>query len=160
MFTCYGVLFKQGKCLYNFNEPLNNNKECKNLYCATIPNTELSYCNSHYRSGLVKHKQSVKQAIKDEKEKLKNDKQKLLDDKNAERLANGLKPLKYLSKKNTVQSLIQISQYVSDEENENVDNKVKEITGCKSVLKFGPNKGKKCGCLKIFKDEMCKRHAS
>ena len=164
MFTCYGVLFKQGKCCYKLNEPLNNNKECKNLYCAVIPNTELSYCNTHYRSGLVKHKQSVKQALKNEKEKLKNDKQKLLDKQNAERVANGLKPLKYLSKKNTVQSLIQISQYVSDEENENVISNVisnmEENPGCKSVLKSGPNKGKQCGCLKLFKDGMCKRHSS
>ena len=160
MFTCYGVLFKQGKCCYKLNEPLNNNKECKNLYCAVIPNTELSYCNSHYRAGLVKHKQSVKQALKNEKEKIKNDKQKLLDEKNAERVANGLKPLKYLSKKNTVQSLIQISQYVSDEENENVISNMEENPGCKSVLKSGPNKGKQCGCLKLFKDGMCKRHSS
>ena len=160
MFTCYGVLFKPGKCCYKLYETLNNNNlyECKNLYCAVIPNTELSYCNSHYRAGLVKHKQSVKQALKNEKEKLKNDKQKLLDEKNAERISKGLKPLKYLSKKNTVQSLIQIGQYVSDEENNNVDNNV-DNNSCKSVLKTGPNKGKQCGCLKIFKDGMCKRHS-
>jgi hypothetical protein len=166
-FSCYGVLFKQGKCCYKLNEPLSNNNlyECKQLYCAVIPNTELSYCNSHYRAGLVKHKQSVKQKLKDEKEKLKKDKQKLLDEKNAERVANGLKPLKYLPKKNTVQSLIQISQYVSDDENNNVENNnvennMTETTGCKSVLKSGQNKGKQCGCLKIFKDGMCKRHSS
>jgi hypothetical protein len=164
---CYGVLFKPGKCCYKLNEHLNNNNlyECKNLFCAVIPNTELSYCNAHYRAGLVKYKQSLKQKLKDEKEKIKNDKQKLLDEKNTERLANGLKPLKYLSKKNTVQSLIQISQYVSDEENSNVinnveNNNVEENTGCKSVLKSGPNKGKQCGCLKLFKDDMCKRHSS
>ena len=87
--------------------------------------------------------------------------QKLLDDKNAERLASGLKPLKRLPKKNTVQSLIQISQYVSDEENNNnnvVENNVATTVTCKSVLKSGPNKGKQCSCLKIFKDGMCKRH--
>jgi hypothetical protein len=169
MFSCYGVLFKPGKCCYKLNEPLNNKilYECKNLFCATIPNTELSYCNSHYRAGLVKHKQSVKQTLKDEKEKLKNDKQKLLDEKNTERVANGLKPLKYLPKKNTVQSLIQISQYVSDNENDNnvennnvENNNVENNNGCKSVLKSGENKGKQCGCLKIFKDGMCKRHSS
>jgi hypothetical protein len=171
MFSCYGVLFKQGKCCYKLNEPLSNNNlyECKQLYCAVIPNTELSYCNAHYRAGLVNHKQSLKQALKNEKEKIKNDKQKLLDEKNAERVANGLKPLKYLSKKNTVQSLIQISQYVTeDQENDNMISNVSEnnmisnvnSTGCKSVLKSGPNKGKQCGCLKIFKDGMCKRHAS
>jgi hypothetical protein len=90
-----------------------------------------------------------------EKQKQMDEHKKLLDDKNAERLASGLKPLKRLPKKNTVQSLIQISQYVSDEENNNavVDN------SCKSVLKSGPNKGKQCGCLKIFKDGMCKRHS-
>jgi hypothetical protein len=168
---CYGVLFKPGKCCYKLNEHLNNNNlyECKNLFCAVIPNTELSYCNAHYRAGLVNHKQSLKQALKNEKEKIKNDKQKLLDEKNAERVANGLKPLKYLSKKNTVQSLIQISQYVTeDQENDNMISNVSEnnmisnvnSTGCKSVLKSGPNKGKQCGCLKIFKDGMCKRHAS
>jgi hypothetical protein len=169
MFSCYGVLFKPGKCCYKLNEPLNNTNlyACKNLFCATIPNTELSYCNGHYRAGLVNHKQSVKQTLKDEKEKLKNDKQKLLDEKNTERVANGLKPLKYLSKKNTVQSLIQISQFVSeDDDNDSnvisnvISNASQENPGCKSVLKSGPNKGKQCGCLKIFKDGMCKRHAS
>ena len=157
-FISYGVLFEPNKyCSYT--DYINDiNIECINTYCSTIPNTSLSYCKLHYRYGLGKYKT-------EEKEKLKNDKQKLLDDKNSERIANGLKPLKRFPKKNTVQSLIQISQYVSDEENNNVENNnvenvVIEPPGCKSVLKSGPNKGKLCGCLKIFKDGMCKRHSA
>ena len=98
-----------------------------------------------------------------ETQKQMDEHKKLLDEKNVERIANGLKPLKRLPKKNTVQSLIQISQYVSDDENNNVEtqnNNVATIVTCKSILKSGPNKGKQCSCLKIFKDGMCKRHST
>jgi hypothetical protein len=146
-FSCYGVIFEPNKCC-SYTDLNDINSICINTFCSTIPNTSLSFCKLHYRYGLGKHKMAEKQKQMDEHKKL-------LDDKNAERLASGLKPLKRLPKKNTVQSLIQISQYVSDEENNNavVDN------SCKSVLKSGPNKGKQCGCLKIFKDGMCKRHS-
>ena len=162
-FSCYGVIFEPNKCCSHsdFNDI---NSICINTYCSIIPDTSLSYCKLHYRYGLGKHKMAEKQKQMDEHKKL-------LDDKNAERIANGLKPLKRLPKKNTVQSLIQISQFVSeDDDNENVtnvvtennveNNNVENVATCKSVLKSGPNKGKKCGCLKIFKDGMCKRHAS
>ena len=159
-FSCYGVLFEPNKCCSHTD--LNDiNSICINTFCSTIPNTSLSYCKLHYRYGLGKHKMSEKQKQMDEHKKL-------LDDKNAERLASGLKPLKRLPKKNTVQSLIQISQYVSDDEtqnnnvanqNNNVANQVVD-NSCKSVLKSGPNKGKQCSCLKIFKNGMCKRHST
>ena len=162
-FTCYGVLFEPNKCCSHSDYINDINVKCISTFCSTIPNTSLSYCKLHYRYGLGKHKMAETQKQMDEHKKL-------LDEKNVERIANGLKPLKRLPKKNTVQSLIQISQYVSDDENNNVEtqnnnvetqnNNVANTVTCKSILKSGPNKGKQCSCLKIFKDGMCKRHST
>jgi hypothetical protein len=153
----YGKPFKKGICCEN-----ENNFVCKSKYVACIPNTELSYCTFHYRSGLKKYKLKQKQQKKEEKNKLKEDnlkaRQKLFEEKNLQRAEKGLPPLKSLPRlkpvvENIVTPGLPIGQYVPEDEQN-------EVKGCKQILKTGPNKGKICGCKKIYKDDVCKRHSS
>ena len=156
--TYYGITFKKGNCCES-----ENNFVCKSKYVAFIPNTELSYCTFHYKSALKKYKLQEKQKKLEEKKKQKEDilvaRQKLLEEKNVQRAEKGLPPLKTLPRiKPVIENVISqgqpIGQYVPDTED------VKQIeTGCKMILKTGPNKGKICGCKKIYKDELCKRHS-
>jgi hypothetical protein len=156
-FNMYGMTFKFGTCCND------NNLGCKcNVkYVAYIPNTELAYCKYHYRVGLRNYKKSEKNKImaakaaayKEREEKM-NERKKLLEEKNAEREAKGLQPLKRLpiiKKKveNVVEQGQTIQQYVPDDEQ----------TGCKAILKSGPNKGNECGCKKIDANGLCKRHS-
>lgn len=160
-FSCYGVIFtfKPGQCCQTIN-PFGD--KCSYKYVATIPNTQLLYCRYHYRCGLRNHKMCEKKKTMDakliakkEREEKRNERKKLLEEKNAEREAKGLLPLKRLpiSKKN-VENIVKkqnnpIQQYVPDEE-----------YGCCVILKYGINKGKKCGCKKIDTNGLCKRHSS
>ncbi len=156
-FNMYGMTFKFGTCC-NDN---NLGSKCNVKYVAYIPNTELSYCKYHYRVGLRNYKKSEKNKImaakaaayKEREEKM-NERKKLLEEKNAEREAKGLHPLKRLpiiKKKveNVVEQGQTIQQYVPDDEQ----------TGCKAILKSGPNKGNECGCKKIDANGLCKRHS-
>ena len=132
-FVQYGNTFSKGYCKF-----INNcGDECIFEHVAKIPNTELSYCKTHYREGLKNHYINEKQKIAKEKEKEKENKliedKKLLEEKNNERIAKGIVPLKRLV-------------------NYNFED------GCKQVLKSGLNKGKQCGCQKIEQDGLCKRH--
>lgn len=163
-FLMFGILFKKGQCCENIAESC----LCNSKYVGTIPNTNLSYCKYHYKNGLRKFKLSEKKKITDEKNKQKellnkqkeellNERKKLFDEKNDERIAKGLPLLKRLPiiKKNIenfVQEVQQIGQYIPEDEQEN-------ISGCKSVLKTGLNKGKQCGCQKINENGLCKRHS-
>jgi hypothetical protein len=159
-FNMYGVTFKSGTCCYvteTGNKGINN--KCIYQYVSTIPNTELTYCKYHYRTGLRNHKKSeknkimaAKAALYKEKQEKMNERKKLLEEKNAEREAKGLPPLKRLpiiKKKveNVVEQGQTIQAYVPEED-----------VGCKAILKSGPNKGKECGCKKIEANGLCKRH--
>ena len=155
-FNMYGVTFKFGTCCNN-----NNGHECSHKYVSNIPNTELAYCKYHYRVGLRNYKKSekdkimaAKAAVYKEREEKMNERKKLLEEKNAEREAKGLPPLKRLPIiKKKVENVVEqgqiILQYVPDDEQ----------TGCKAILKSGPNKGKECGCKKIEANGLCKRHS-
>lgn len=169
-----GILFKIGDCCQKINNSFGD--FCANAYVASIPNTELTYCKYHYASNLSKHKQAEKQAEKKaikkkladdklaEKERILNERKKLFEEKNAERLKNGLPMLKRLppmlkatsilneSKENVVEQPTQTIQVYVPEESFG-------ITTCKSILKYGPNKGKFCGCTLIQGDGLCKRHS-
>lgn len=166
-YTYYGNIFKKG---LTCNE-CSNKKICLSLYVACIPNTNLCYCTFHYRSGLKKYKLNEKQKKIDEKKKQKEDiliaRKKLFEEKNKLRAEKGLPPLKCLPRlKNVIENVVSpgqpIGQYIPDSEvvinNSQVINNSE--LGCKMILKTGPNKGKICGCKKIFKDNLCKRHSS
>jgi len=173
-FKMYDQLFKKGQCCSAL---------CQAKYVAFIPGTTTSYCNLHYRSAIKIHKLALKNKALQEKNKLKEDKlnerkkifderkkifderkkifderKKLFDERNTERAAKGLPPLKRLpiiKKKleNEVQEAQPIGQYVPD-----VDEQVK--SGCKSILKTGPNKGTQCCCKTVNENGICKRHVS
>lgn len=157
-FKRFGVWFKAGQCCEKINS---FGDECVEKYVAIIPNTQLSYCKYHYRGGLQTHKMVKKQKILDvriaakkEKEDKMNEKKKLLEEKNAERELKGLPPLKRLPIiKKKVENVVEqqgqsIQQYVPLEDN-----------GCSAILKFGLNKGNKCGCKKLEANRLCKRHS-
>ena len=161
-FVKYGTTFKWGNCCQKI---IKNAQEqvlwqCNRYYVAKIPGTELIYCNIHYKEAVKNHKIAqktleitTKLAIKKDKEAKLNERKKLFEEMNAERVSNGLLPLKrmpVIKKKveNTVeQQNNQIQQYIPEEEN-----------GCNALLKSGPNKGKICGCKKIEANGLCKRH--
>jgi len=155
-----GVNFKLGQCCKTLNsvgDTFEDNK-CKKIYVGTIPNTQLSYCKYHYKEGYKIYKTNKmiesKLAAKKAKDDKMNEKKKLLEEKNAERELNGLPPLKRLYIKPKVENIVEqgqttIKEYVPEEEN-----------GCSAILKFGVNKGKKCGCKKLESFGLCKRHSS
>lgn len=152
-FWAYNKLFKKGQCHFVTNP--STNVLCNHIYVTSIESINKSYCKYHYKSSIKTMKLNEKQKLLDERIKQKEEKQKLLDEKNAERLAKGLVPLKRLpivKKKvqNVVQNVLQIGQYVPEDA---------EVIVCKSILKTGPNKGSPCGCKKIYKDGLCKRHS-
>lgn len=140
-FTMYGATFMPGKCC-------TTSYNCLQKYVAHIPTTQLTYCQSHYKYELKCVNMGIKLALQKEKEKEKekkkqakidanNEKIKLLEEKNAERLVQGLPPLKRLPS-------VKIDA-------------VNEVS-CKALLKSGSNKGKPCSCKKIFENELCVRH--
>ena len=159
-FNMYGQLFKKGQCCSAL---------CQTKYVAGIPGTTTLYCNVHYRIALKLHKISLKTTALADKNKLKEDKleerkkifderKKIFDERNTERANKGLPPLKRLpviKKKleNEIQESQPIGQYVPD-----VDEPVK--TGCKTILKSGPNKGTQCCCKTVNENGICKRHVS
>lgn len=151
-YMLYGVMFEK-------NGPACNKLYCTGEYCkdkftALIPNTQLSYCRTHYKNALSEYKIEEKKKLMDEKNALILEKKKLLEDTNAERVAKGLAPLKRLIKKkieNVVQTATNtVNVYVPEEEGPS--------SGCIAILKTGVNKGKHCGCKKINTDSLCKRH--
>jgi hypothetical protein len=99
-FNIHGITFIHGKSCKKINEFGYN---CSSKYVATIPNTNLDYCNAHYKGGLKSYKMDEKKKIMDikilakkEKENKLNEKKKLLEEKNCERTEKGLPPLKRL----------------------------------------------------------------
>ncbi len=146
-----GLLFELGNECKHVDE-FGNKCICK--YVCYIPNTQLSYCQYHYKLGLINYKISEK---KKEYEKISSSKKakieernKLLELHNFDRALKGLGPLKRLSIKRK----------------ENIVKQVKKINNCgfgedlycKAILKTGLNKGKVCGCKKVQKNKLCKRH--
>jgi len=167
-YTLYGKLFKKGQCCHTITSSVGGNVLCSSKYVTTIEGISLSYCKYHYKSKLKDHKLLERKKIienkKNEKEKkLKekeeklNERKKLFDETNAIRIEKGKPPLKRLPRlkqkvENVVESVQEIGQYVPD--NEDID-----VGGCNSIIKSGSNKGKKCGCKKIYENGLCKRHS-
>ena len=155
----FGVLFKAGKCCEKIN---NFGDICLNKYCATILNTQLSYCKHHYKCGLNRYKMlekkkiiDAKLAAKKENEEKLNERKKLLEEINYDRVSKGLVMLKRLPiiKKNieNIENIVEqeqtIQPYIPEYD-----------SGCIAILKYGLNKGKHCGCKKIESNSLCKRH--
>jgi len=167
-FIWYGVPFTKGKC---------SKALCVHKYVSPIPDTKL-YCKVHYKSAVKAYHSYLKQKELDEKKKLKEDillqRQTLFDAKNAERLAKGLAPLKRLPSiktkvkpisENTVLPAEPIGQYVDldldvDNNKSELINDVKSDikNGCKTILKYGANKGKMCGGKIVNDTGCCFRH--
>jgi hypothetical protein len=132
---------------------------CRNLQFTILPYyEELGLKEIYGINSLDKTEKNkimaVKAAIYKEREEKMNERKKLLEEKNAEREAKGLPPLKRLpiiKKKveNVVEKGQTIQAYVPDDEQ----------TGCKAILKSGPNKGNECRCKKIEANGLCKRHS-
>ena len=125
----YGLPFKNGMCGFT---------NVKNIYCtstivATIPGTQLTYCDLHFKSKYIIHTQKEKDLKKQKEQEIKTNKLKEI---NKEREANGLKPLKNLPR----------------------IKKLDTVQTCTAILTSGPNKGQQCKCKKIEKDNLCKRH--
>ena len=158
-YKLYGTIFKKGKCCGENS----SGDECKHKYVSLISQTQLYYCRFHYKETITSIKMSEKKKIMDAKLESKlaakkeyednlNVKKKLLEETNAERVKNGLLPLKRLRTK--VENIVEhqdhvIQEYISEEEPE----------GCSEILKTGINKGKLCGCKKIENNGLCKRHS-
>ena len=158
-YKLYGTIFKKGKCCGENS----SGDECKHKYVSLISQTQLYYCRFHYKETITSIKMSEKKKIMDAKlasqlaakkeyEDNLNVKKKLLEETNAERVKNGLLPLKRLRTK--VENIVEhqdhvIQEYISEEEPE----------GCSAILKTGINKGKLCGCKKIENNGLCKRHS-
>ena len=158
-YKLYGTIFKKGKCCgeNSFGD------ECTQKYVSLISQTQLYYCRFHYKEAIISIKMTEKKKIMDAKlasklaakkeyEDTLNTKKKLLEETNAERVKNGLLPLKRIRTK--VENIVEhqphvIQQYISEEEPE----------GCSAILKTGINKCKLCGCKKIENDGLCKRHS-
>jgi len=162
----YGTQFKVGQCKIEW---------CPNKFVGCIPETTLSYCKMHYKSGLNTYKKEKKEKATEEKKKEKADvlaeRQKLFDEKNKERLEKGLPLLKRLpsikcknnennyndKSENIVLNAQPISEYVPETDVSNNNNVVNKIC-CTAVLKTGVNKGKVCGTFKINESGYCARH--
>lgn len=134
-FTKYNKVFKFGKCC----DKNTFGDDCKDPYVYTIPNTQLSYCTNHCKSGTDKYYAELYKKSQDEKQKKQDEKQKtqeVLKQTNAEREKQGLKPIKRLPKSINPQTV-----------------------GCTALLKSGVRKGAVCGCTKIHVDTgLCGRH--
>ena len=158
-YKLYGTIFKKGKCCgeNSFGD------ECTHKYVSLILQTQLYYCRIHYKEAITSIKMTEKKKIMDAKLASKlvakkeyednlNTKKKLLEETNAERVKNGLLPLKRIRTK--VENIVEhqphvIQPYISEE----------ELVGCSTILKTGINKGKLCGCKKIENNGLCKRHS-
>ena len=155
-YKLYGQIFKKGTCCEKINS---FGDECPHKFVTLISETQLYYCKHHYKEAIKSLKISAKKnimeaklAIKKESEDKLLEKKKLLEEQNAERVKNGLLPLKRIKIK--VENIVEnqshvIQNYISEE----------GLEGCTAILKTGTNKGKLCGCKKIENDGLCKRHS-
>jgi hypothetical protein len=170
-FSKYGVFFTKGtKCCTDIIN-------CNNMFVSLIPNTELSYCQFHYKKGLKQYKtHKIKEALAEkqkQKEEILNHRKKIFDEKNKERLEKGLPLLKNLPsiKKMVLTPLINVENIVLSGENivpyiptvdeetpETINNTVLQSNLCIAILKTGQNKGKQCSCKKVDGIDYCKRH--
>ena len=169
-FDSYGKTFKKGQCCQSVGSSGSTVVFCNSKYVTNVETSDIFYCHYHYKNGLKNYKMVERKKLLDlkikqkaelqkQKDAILNEKQKLLDEKNAERLAKGLPLLKrLLVAKKPVANIVQesqpivIGQYVPNTEDTNTN------TGCKSILKTGPNKGKMCGVKIIDQNCLCKRH--
>lgn len=144
----YGIMFEKNgpPC----NKLLCEGTKCNNKYTAFLPETQISYCFTHYKFGLREFKLA-------EKKKKQDEKKQMLKDANIERESKGLPPLKRLVKKkieNVVETINAVNVYVPEDAES-----VQTISGCSAILKTGLKKGSMCGCKKINADGLCKRHS-
>jgi len=82
-FYQYGVTFKKGICCYPvkyINSQGIQSNSCYNKHVASIPETTLLYCTSHYRQGLKMYKLGVKQAAMEDIQKKKDELKKQKDE--------------------------------------------------------------------------------
>ena len=149
-YKLYGKIFKKGSCCEKINS---FGDECPHIYVTLISETQLSYCKHHYKNVIKSLKISEKKkmmdaklAVEKQREDKLNEKKKLLEEKNLKQVK------KQINAK--VENIVEqdphvIQNYISEE----------EIEVCNAILKTGPNKGKLCGCKKIEKNGLCKRHS-
>jgi len=169
-FNIFGTTFKAGECCEKSNS---FGDKCIYKYVATIPNTQLTYCKYHYRTGLRNYKMAEKKKIidarlivKKEKEDKLKEKKKLLEEMNIERESKGLPPLKRLpALKKKVENVVNVENVVKienivEQQGQPIQQYVpEEDNGCKAILKSGPNKGKSCGGNAFILTGLCKRHS-
>jgi hypothetical protein len=129
--------FSLGTCLKVINE---FGDKCKNKFVTNIQNTNNTFCRFHYKEECKKYKLKEKMALIQANE----EKKKRLETINAERVKNGLKPLKHCP--------------TNKNKNKNKNNNDKNNDACVAILKTGPNAGNPCGCKKIEQNQLCKRH--
>jgi hypothetical protein len=143
-FMKWGYTFSHGKC-----EKINNNgTQCNGYYCATLPETNKTYCQRHIRLALREYK---KEEIKKQKEEVKKQKEEAKKQKEeAKKQKEEAKKQKEEDKKQKeeAKNLIICNNIVIQNSNNN---------NCDAILKYGTNKGQKCGA-KIFENNLCKRH--
>jgi hypothetical protein len=127
-YKLYGKIFKKGHCCEKINS---FGDECPYKFVTLISETQLYYCKNHYKQAIISLKMSKKKKIVDAKLAIKKEsedklleKKKLLEEQNAERVKNGLLPLKRIRIK--VENIVEnqshvIQNYISEE----------EVDGCK-----------------------------
>ena len=119
-----------------------------NPSCPITYNDNNLYCFLHKQKMIKKYKEDIKEKLKEEVKKIKEEKQKLREEK--QKLREEKQKLRQESVK-----------IIENEENIIIGPLVIENQeqGCVQILKFGKNKGLKCGC-KIMMDNLCQRHLS
>jgi hypothetical protein len=143
-FVKWGYTFSNGVC----SKINNNGIQCNGYYCATLPETNKKYCQRHIRLALREYKKEETKKQKEETKKQKEEvkKQKEEVKKQKEEVKKQKEEAK--KQKEEAKNLI-ISDNIIIENN--------DTNKCYAILKYGANKGQKCGA-KIFENNLCKRH--
>ena len=159
----YNIGIKNPCCSYKICNDSSINLFCGKYFTGQLPDKYKEkdqgyFCNFHIKI-------IIKTIEKEEKEKIKKqimiEKQKLIEQKN--KAKEELKKIK-LELKNTKPQVTkkksnQKSKPMEMETEENIilENTIIETTFCKSIIKYGFNKGNHCS-FKIHQDGLCKRH--
>jgi hypothetical protein len=141
--------YVQGQCEYLTIDSISNiAANCSNKYVKLLPVNNKYYCCYHKHFAL-------KEFIKSKKIKEKEDK---IFEKN--KIKEEKKKLK-LVEKNAIKVLASLNENIILSSNQNLETNIdsfsQETNICIQILKSGNKKGQKC-CLKIFNENMCKRH--
>lgn len=159
----YNIGIKNPCCSFKICNDSTINLFCGKYFTGQLPDKYKEkdqgyFCNFHIKI-------IIKTIEKEEKEKMKKqimiEKQKLIEEKN--KAKEELKKIK-LELKNTKPQVTkkksnQKSKPMEPETEENIilENTIIETTFCKSIIKYGFNKGNHCS-FKIHQDGLCKRH--